>query len=78
MGRWPEPRSFSTSHEQEKAREEGAKEMSEEERLPEERWKRVGVSGLLRGRRSEEMIQSNTSFPHGSEVLLSPKGGDEN
>ena len=37
---------------QEKARVEGAKEMSGEERLPEERWRRVGVSGSLRGRRS--------------------------
>ena len=40
--------------EQEKARVEGAKEMSGEERLPEEQWIRVGVSGSLRGR-SEEM-----------------------
>ena len=36
--------------------------MSGEERLPEEQWKRVGVSGSLRGRRSEEMTQSNTSY----------------
>ena len=39
--------------------------MSGEERLPEERWRRVGVSGSLRGRRSEEMTQSNTFSPRG-------------
>ena len=61
IGRWSEPRSCSTSQEQERAREEGAKEMSGEERLPEEQWRRVGVSGLLRGRRSEEMTQLNIS-----------------
>ena len=66
IGRWSEPRSRSTSQEQEKAREEGAKEMSGEERLPEERWRRVGVSELLRGRRSEEMTQSNASSPRWS------------
>ena len=43
IGRWSEPRSRNTSHEQE------AKEMSGEERLPEERWRRVGVPGSLRG-----------------------------
>ena len=68
IGRWSQPRSCSTSQEQERAREEGVKEMSGEERLPEERWRRVGVSGSLRGRRSEEMTQSNTSSPQGSEV----------
>ena len=36
----------------------------------EERWRRVGVSESLRGRRSEEMTQSNTSSPRGSEVPL--------
>ena len=61
--------------EQEKARVEGAKEMSGEERLPEERWRRVGVSGLLRGRRSEEMTQLNTSSPRGSEVPLESQSG---
>ena len=55
IGRWSEPRFCSTSHEQERAREEGAKEMTLEERLPEERSRRVGVSGSLRGRRLEEM-----------------------
>ena len=49
--------------------------MSGEERLPEERWRRVGVSGSLRGRRSEEMTQSNTSFPLGSEVTLNSQMG---
>ena len=75
IGRWSEPRSCSTSQEQEKARVEGAKEMSGEERLPEERWKRVGVSGSFRGRRSEEMTQSNTSSPRGSEVPLESQRG---
>ena len=70
IGMWSEPRSYSTSHEQERAREEEAKEMSGEEQLPEERWRRVGVSGSLRGRRSEEMTQSNTSSPLRSEVTL--------
>ena len=70
IGRWLEPRSCSTSQEQERARVEGAKEMSGEERLPEERWRRVGMSGSLRGRRSEEMTQSNASSPRGSEVPL--------
>ena len=41
-------------------RENRAKEMSGEERLPEEQWRRVGISGSLRGRRSEEMTQLNT------------------
>ena len=49
--------------------------MSGEERLPEERWRRVGVSGSLRGRRSEEMTQSNTSSPQGSEVSLESQRG---
>ena len=75
IGRWSEPRSSSTSQEQDRAKEEGAKEMPGEERLPEERWKRVGVSGSLRGRRSEEMTQSNTSSPWGSEVPLESQRG---
>ena len=78
IGRWSEPRSWSTSQEQEKAREEGAKEKSGEERLPGERWRRVGVSGSLRGRRFEEMTQSNTSSWGGWKYLLSPRGGDGN
>ena len=53
---------------QERPREEGAKEMSGEERLPEEQWRRVGMSGSLRSRRSEGMT-SNT-YP------MSPRGGD--
>ena len=44
----------------------------------EERCKRVGVSGSLRGRRLEEMTQSNTSFPQGSEVPLDFQRGDGN
>ena len=75
IGRSSEPRFCSTSQEQERAREERAKEMSGEERLPEERWRRVGVSGSLRGRRSEEMTQSNTSSPRGSEVPLESQRG---
>ena len=36
--------------------------MSGEERLPEERCRRVGMSGSLRERRSEETTQSNVLF----------------
>ena len=43
--------------------------MSGEERLPEERWRRVGVSGSLRGSRSEEMTQSSTSSPR-EEIVI--------
>ena len=57
------------------AREEGAKEITGEERLLEERWRRVGISGSLRGRRSEEMTQSNTFSPLGSEVPLELQRG---
>ena len=49
-------------------REEGAKEMSGEEQLPEEQWRRVDVSGSLRGRSSEEMTQLHASSPQGLEV----------
>ena len=42
------------------AREEGAKEMSGEERLPEERWRKVGMSESLRRRRSEEITTEIT------------------
>ena len=70
IGKWSEPRSCSTSQEQETAREEGAREMSGEER-----WRRVGVSGSLRGRRSEEMTQSTTSSPRVSEVTLESESG---
>ena len=70
IGRWSEPRSCSTSQEQERAREEGAREMSGEER-----WRRVGVSGSLRERRSEEMTQSKTFSPQGSEVHFESQRG---
>ena len=40
-----------------------------------ERCRRVGVSGSLRGRRSEDMTQSNTSSPWGSEVTLESQKG---
>ena len=49
--------------------------MSGEERLPEERSRRVGVSGSLREKRSEEMTRSNTSSPRGSEVPLESQRG---
>ena len=49
--------------------------MSGEERQQEERCRRVGVSGSLRGRKSEEMAQSNTSSPLGSEVPLESQCG---
>ena len=49
-------------------KEEGAKEMSE-------RGRRVGVSGSLTGRRSEEMTQSNTFSPRRSEVPLESQRG---
>ena len=75
IGRWSEPRSCSTSQEQERAREEEAKEMSGEEQLPEERWRRVGVSGSLRRRRSEKMTQSNASSPRGSVMTLESQSG---
>ena len=52
-----------TFKEQDRAREEGAKGMSGEKR-----WRRVGMSGSLRERRSEEMTQSNTSSSRESEV----------
>ena len=73
IGRWSER--SSTSQEQERTREEGAKEMSGEERPPEERWRRVGVSESLRGRRSEEMIQLNTSSLWGSDIPLESQRG---
>ena len=50
--------------------------MSGEERLPEERWRRVGVSGLLRERRSEEMTQSNIYSLRRSEVPLKSRDGN--
>ena len=70
IGRWSEPRLCSTSQEREKARVEGAKEMSGEER-----WSRVGVSGSLSGRRSEEMTQSTTSSLRGLKVTLESQSG---
>ena len=57
------------------ARKEGAKEMSGEERLPEEHCRKVGVSESLRGRRSEKMNQSNTSSPRGLDVPLESQRG---
>ena len=52
--------------------------MAAEERLPEEQWKILGMSGSLRGRRSEKMTQLNTSSPRGLKVFfLSPRGSDD-
>ena len=61
-----------------RAREEGVKKISGEERLPVERCRRVGMSGSLRGRRSEEMT-SRILPPHvGRTYLLSHRGDDDN
>ena len=35
--------------------------------MPEEQWRKVGMSGSLRGKRSEETKQSNTSSSRGVE-----------
>ena len=70
--------SESTSQEQDWAREKGAKEMSWEKRLPEEGFRRVGMLGSLRGRRSEEMTQLNTSSPRRPEVPFESRVGDGN
>ena len=56
------------------AREEGAKEMSEEEQLPEVRWRKVVMSESLKGRRSEEMTQRILPLHGGRKYLLSPRG----
>ena len=40
----------------------------------EERWKKVGMSESWRGKRSEEMTQSNTFSHKGRKYLLSPIG----
>ena len=51
-----------------RAREEEAKDMSEEQ-LPKEQWRRVAIIGSMRGRRSEDITtQSNTSLLQRSEV----------
>ena len=42
------------------------------------RGKREDMLGSLRGRRSEEMTQSNTSFPQGSEVPFESEKGEGN
>ena len=42
--------------------------MSGEERLSREQWRRVGMSGLFRERRSGEMTKLNNSSPRGSVV----------
>ena len=39
---------------------------------------RVGMSGLLRARRLEEMTQSNTSSPRASELPFESQRGDGN
>ena len=50
-------------------------EMSGKERPPQEQWRKVNMSGSLRGSRSEEMTQSNTPFRRGSEVPLESQRG---
>ena len=42
--------------------------MSAEKQLPEKFWIRVGVTRLLKGRRTYEMTLSNTSSPWKSEA----------
>ena len=39
---------------------------------------KVGCVRVIKGRRSEEMTQSNTSFLQGSEVALESQRGDGN
>ena len=68
--------SLSISQVQERERG-GAKEMAGEDRLLEERWRRVGMSESLRGRRSEE-IPSRLLLPLGGWKLLSPRGDGGN
>ena len=56
--------------EEERARKEGVKEMSGEER-----WRRVGMSGVIERKEVKEMILWNTS--HGDhKYLLSARRGD--
>ena len=54
-----------TSQEQDRAREEGAKKISGEEQLSDERWRRIGMLGSLRARTSEEVTNR----------ILPPQGG---
>ena len=49
--------------------------MSGKEQLPEDRWRRAGMSRSLKGRRSEEMTQTNTSSPSGLEVPFKSQRG---
>ena len=58
-----------------KSKRRGSKGDVREERLPVEQWRKMGGSGSLRRRRSEEMTQSNTSYPRGSEVPLESQRG---
>ena len=64
--------------EQERAREEGAKEMSGEERMPEKRWRRVGVSGSLRAApinsRMNVVVRSPTPFGLGQNGCWASRG----
>ena len=54
------------------AREEGAKKMPGEERLPEERLRKIGMSESFK---KTEMTQSNTFSPRGSEVPFESQRG---
>ena len=47
----------------------------EKEMSRKERWRRVDMSGSLRGRRSEEMTQLNASSLQGLEVLFESQRG---
>ena len=49
--------------------------ISGEERPPEERWREIGISESLWGRRSEEMTQSNTSSRQEMEVFSESQRG---
>ena len=74
--KWSEPKSYSSIHDQQREREEVANEISGKERLPEDRWKRVGGVRAIKGRRSDEIIQSNTFSSRESEISFGPTEGD--
>lgn len=74
MGRWSEPMSGRASHSLRGISWDGIRVTSGEERLPVERWRRVGVSGSFAGERWEEEIQSAMSLPMRSERRESQEG----
>lgn len=69
MGRWSEPRSVVVVQEERPAKEAGARERSGEDLEPEERLRRVGVSGSLRDRRGVPESQLKMAIPMGSLAL---------